>query len=253
MTRPRQPSVERIPYGGFCNRPTAHLLVARKPARWLLGCRARKGSSSSFLSVFMKRAFRRIERNIIRKARWVGKATARLGRLGYGEKSACVCVCAETVVPWYFNLDGHNQNLFPVSYFPYKSSVPIVSDFRMLFKTPHICNLAIKYSWDLSEIPQNVYACVCRNHLSIINVEYFKSNSGRTTYRSGKNFLCQGVKASIVCRHLCITRCFSIVSHSCDIPYTFILNTSDSAVWTLVWGGSGQKRKALCFLESCYS
>lgn len=78
----------------------------------------------------------------------------------------------------------------------------------------------------------------------IITVEYFKSNSRRSTYRSGKNFLCQGVKASIVCQYLCVTRCFSIVLLFCDIPYTSILNISDSTVWTL---GVDQGRKGkLC-------
>lgn len=48
-------------------------------------------------------------------------------------------------------------------------------------------NVATKCKSDLSEISQNILACVCKNHLWIITMQYCKCNRGRSIYRLGKN------------------------------------------------------------------
>lgn len=61
-----------------------------------------------------------------------GKATARLVNLGYGERSAFLCT--EIVVSLCPNVCDCCQNFFPVSHFPHRLNVPIVSDFCVSYE-----------------------------------------------------------------------------------------------------------------------
>lgn len=109
----------------------------------------------------------------------------------------------------------------------------------------HDGNVATKCNLDFSETSQNILACVCRKHLWIITVEYFKCNRGRSIYRLGKN-LCARLR-----QHWYHLSAFVLweVNPSPWVSVTYLVlpsSTSHKLQNELSFGGGSGQKGELC-------